>query len=78
MPLDPRNTWTVTVENAFDQKRTIAFGAENGRVICNSHESPFWQVAGSDVEEDAVLAAYMRAVHLARRQRASKPKPRGA
>lgn len=77
MTLDPRSTWSVEVVNAFGQKKTVAFGADNGRVLCNSHESPFWLVGGTDEQEDKVLAAWTRAVQLARRQRAARPKPRG-
>lgn len=65
---DDRYPFVVrNIENAFDQSKTIAFGAENGHVICSA--PPWWKSDGTEIQEDAIGYAYWLAVQLARKQR---------
>lgn len=64
---DARYPFVVTVKDAFDRPKTLAFGAENGRVI--SSAPSWWKSDGTQLQEDAIAAAYGMAVELARKQR---------
>lgn len=55
------------VEDALDRDRTVAFGAEKGRVICSA--PAWWKSNGTQLQEDAIAHAYGLAVELARKQR---------
>lgn len=55
------------VEDAMDRSKTIAFGAENGHVICSA--PTWWKGDGTQLQEEAIAHAYGLAVALARKQR---------
>lgn len=69
-----RYPFVVTVTNAFEVSRPLAFGAENGHVICSA---PNWWMADEPgltkeairLKEEAIGEAWAAAVRLARKQR---------
>lgn len=69
MPLDDtgRYPFVVRILDAHDRERTVAFGAEDGRVICSA--PAWWKGDGTQLQEDAIAHAYGMAVELARKQR---------
>lgn len=72
---DPnRYPFVVTVGNVFEKGKPLAFGAENGHVICSA---PNWWMAYEPgltkeairLKEEAIGLAWAAAVRLARQQR---------
>jgi hypothetical protein len=72
--LNPNDTdrypFEVPVLDVFDRSKTVAFGAENGEVICSC--PTWWKAAGDELAEEAIGSAYMQAVNLARQQRSRR------
>lgn len=68
MTADDRYPYVVpNIEDALDRTKTIAFGAENGHVICSA--PAWWKADGTQLQEEAIGHAYAMAVSLARKQR---------
>lgn len=65
---DRRYPFVVSgVTDPFDRMKTLAFGAENGCVICSC--PTWWQTDGTQLQEEAIGSAWTQAVRLARAQR---------
>lgn len=76
---DPdRYPFVVTVTNVHEKGKPLAFGAENGHVICSA---PNWWMADEPgltngairMKEEAIGLAWVAAVRLAREQRGEAP-----
>jgi hypothetical protein len=55
------------VTDPFGRDSTLAFGAEDGHVICNAPS--WWKSDGTQLQEEAIGSAWSHAVRLARAQR---------
>lgn len=59
------------VFDAFNRDKAVAFGAQDGAVICNSPN--WWKTDRSRLQEEQILNAYTLAMRVARAQRGEKP-----
>lgn len=67
-----RYPFVVTVTDVFEKGRPVAFGAEDGHVICSG--ANWWKADGATaadikLKEEAIGLAWTAAVRLARKQR---------